>query len=87
MRSSYLRRNHSVETKTKQLHKKNLVVNAMRIINLSLNKLKRIVKIRCIKGYKNLSKERLLSALNESELVESEENFHDGRIKKNQKRF
>ena len=57
----------------------------MRIINLSLNKLKLIVKIRCIKGYKNLSKERLLSALNKSELVESEENFHDAKKKKSKK--
>ena len=34
--------------------------------NLSLNGLKQIAKIRRIKSYKNMSKERLLSALDES---------------------
>ena len=35
--------------------------------NLSLNKLRQIAKIRRIKGYNNMSKERLLSVLSESE--------------------
>ena len=35
--------------------------------NLSLNELKQIMKMRRIKGYKSMSKERLLSALDESE--------------------
>ena len=34
---------------------------------VSLNKPKQITKMRRIKNYKNMSKERLLSALNESE--------------------
>ena len=50
--------------------------------NLSLNELKQIGKMRCIKNYKNMSKERLLSALDESELSESKDNFHNTRIKK-----
>ena len=35
-----------------------------------------------IKGYKSMSKERLLSALDESESVGSENNFNNARIKK-----
>ena len=33
--------------------------------NLSLNELKQIAKLRPIKGYKSMSKERLLSVLDE----------------------
>ena len=39
------------------------------MINLSLDELKLIAKSRHIKDYKSMSKERLLSALNESESV------------------
>ena len=47
-------------------------------LNLSLNELKVITKSRDIKGYKSMSKGRLLSALNASESVEeSEKNFGD----------
>ena len=49
--------------------------------NLSLNKLKQIAKMRHIKGYKSISKERLLSALDESESAGSENNFNNARIK------
>ena len=53
------------------------------MLNLPLNEWTLIAKNRGIKGYKSMSKERLLSALNESELVkESEKNFVDARIKK-----
>ena len=41
------------------------------MLNLSLNELKVAAKSRGIKDYKSISKERLLSALSESELVES----------------
>ena len=51
------------------------------MVNLSLNKLKTIAKIRGIKGYKSMSEERLLSILNESKSAkESEKNFDDARI-------
>ena len=40
------------------------------MLNLSLNELKLVVKSRGIKGYKTMSKERLLSALSESQSVE-----------------
>ena len=50
--------------------------------NLSLNGLKQIAKMRRIKNYKNMFKERLLSALNESESAESKNNFDNARIKK-----
>ena len=46
------------------------------MVNLSLNKLKTIAKIRGITYYKSMSEERLLSVLIESESV-----------KKNQKNF
>ena len=53
------------------------------MVNLSLNKLKTIAKIRGIKGYKSMSEERLLSALNESKSVkDSGKNFDDARIRK-----
>ena len=48
--------------------------------NLSLNELKQLAKTRRIKGYKSMSKERLLSALDKSE--RSVNNFHNARIKK-----
>ena len=38
--------------------------------------------MRRIKNYKNMSKERLLSALDESESAESKNNFDNARIKK-----
>ena len=38
--------------------------------------------MRRIKDYKNMSKERLLSALDEPELAESENNFGNARIEK-----
>ena len=58
------------------------------MVNLSLNELKTIAKIRDIKGYKSMSEERLLSVLNESESVkESEKNFDDARIEKIKKDF
>ena len=45
-------------------------------------------KIRGIKGYKSMSEERLLSALNESELVkECGKNFDDASIEKVKKDF
>ena len=52
------------------------------MVNLSLNELKLVAKNRGIKGYENMSKERLLSALGESELVESENNFDNEKLKK-----
>ena len=55
------------------------------MLNLSLSELKLIAKSRGIKGYKSMSKERLLSALNESESVESEKDFDNDRIKRSKK--
>ena len=52
------------------------------MLNLSLNELKQIAKMRCLKNYKNMSKERLLSALDESESTGSKNNFNNARIKK-----
>ena len=51
------------------------------MLNLSLNELKLVAKKRGIKGYKSMSKERLLSALSESESVESK------RLKKTREDF
>ena len=45
------------------------------MLNLSLNELKLVAKSRSIKGYKSMSKERLLSALNE--LVENKNSSDD----------
>ena len=58
------------------------------MLNLSLNELKQIAKIRHIKGYNNMSKERLLSALDESNESSSNiKNFNNARIKKIRKDF
>ena len=54
----------------------------MRMLNLSLSELKLITKSRGIRGYKSISKERLLSALSESESVESEKSLDNAKIKK-----
>ena len=57
------------------------------MLNLSLNELKLVAKSRGIKGYKSISKERLLSVLSESKLVGSETNFDDERLKKIKEEF
>ena len=41
------------------------------MLNLTLNELKQIAKMRRIKGYNNMSKERLLSLLDESESIDN----------------
>ena len=52
------------------------------MLNLSLNELKLVAKHRGIKGYKIMSKEKLLSALSESESAGSGSQFYNVRIKK-----
>ena len=53
------------------------------MLNLSLNELKQIAKMRRIKGYKSMSKEKLLSALDKSiESAGSRNNFNNARIRK-----
>ena len=48
------------------------------MLRLPLNELQLIAKSRYIKGYKNMSEDRLLSVMNASEsLKESEKNFAD----------
>ena len=56
------------------------------MLNL-LNELKQIAKMRRIKSYKNMSKESLLSALDESESAVSGNNFDNVRIKKSREDF
>ena len=63
-----------------QLYKKNFFsLHSRRMLNLSLNELKQIAKMRRIKGYNNMSKERLLSVLSKSESTKS---LHNVNIKK-----
>ena len=62
------------------------------MLNLSLNELTLVTKVRGIKGYKIMSKEILLSALSESESVGSatpliKNSFDDERLKKIRKDF
>ena len=47
------------------------------MLNLSLHELKLVAKSRDIKGYKSMSKERLLSALSKSESIERKNSFDD----------
>ena len=64
-----LRSNHTTEQNEK------IIFHGIRMLNLSLNELKLVSKSKGIKGYKSMSKERLLNAL--SELVASKHNFDD----------
>ena len=57
------------------------------MLNLSLNELELIPKSKGIRGCKSMSKERLLSALNESESAKSEKNLNNGKIKKIREEF
>ena len=57
------------------------------MLNLSLNESKQIAKMRRIKGYKSMSKEKLLNTLDASECnsiesAGSRNNFNNARIKK-----
>ena len=54
------------------------------MLDLSLDELKLVAKNRRIKGYKSISKERLLSALSKSKLIEN--NFDNERLKKIKRR-
>ena len=63
------------------------IFHDINMLNLSLNELKLVTKSRGIKDFKSMYKERFLSALNESEPIESEKNFDDKRLKKKWKRF
>ena len=64
-----------------------MFVYSIRMIKLSLNELKLIAKSTHLKGYKKMSKEGLLSALNKTKSVESDKNFDDARIEKIKKDF
>ena len=58
------------------------------MLKRSLNELKKIAKMRGIKGYKSMSEERLISSINESEPVkEKERNFDGAKIEKIKKDF
>ena len=57
------------------------------MLNLSLNELKQMAKMRGIKGYKSMSRERLLSALNGSKSADSEKNLHNARTKQIREEF
>ena len=58
------------------------------MLNLSLNELKVIAKIRGIKFYKSMSEKRLISSINESESVKESEKKNDAaRIEKFKKDF
>ena len=57
------------------------------MLNSSLKELRKITKMRRIKGYKRMSKKKLLSVLDESECnsiesAGSRNNFNNARIKK-----
>ena len=51
------------------------------MLNLTLNELKQISKMRRIKGYKSMSKEKLLKGLDELKPAVSRNNFDSARIK------
>ena len=57
------------------------------MLNLSLNELKEIAKMKRIKGYNNISKERLLGILSKSESAKSKKNLNNAKITKIRKVF
>ena len=52
------------------------------MLNVSLNELKQITKMRRIKGYNNMLKERFLSIFSQSESARSKKNLDNAKIKK-----
>ena len=85
--SRLLRSNSSVWIKTKTIIYNFSFFYNISMSELSLNELKLVAKSRGIKGYKSMSKERLLSAFIKSESVESKNSFDDERLKKVRKDF
>ena len=49
--------------------KRHFFVHSIKILNLSLNRMRQIAKMRSMKGYKSISEERLVSSINKSESV------------------
>ena len=56
-------------------------VYIIKMKNLTLEELRTIAEMKNIKGYERMSKERLISSVNESKRVK-EKNFNDARIEK-----
>ena len=57
-----------------------LTLDELTMLGITLDKLKLVAKSRGIKGYKNMSEERLLRALNKPKLIKN--NSDDERLKK-----
>ena len=81
---SDLKSNPLRDNKKQNSYKKKKFSHHIKMLNLSLNVLKQIAKGRHIKGYKSMSKQKLLSAL---ELADSRSNFNNARIKKIEEDF
>ena len=63
------------------INNKIYIFHGIRMLNLSLNELKLVVKSRGITGYKSMPEERLLSTLSKSKLVESKSKLAESRSK------
>ena len=66
--------------------KKNFFAHNVNIENLTFDELKTIAKMRRMKGYKSMSKERLINSINKSKPVK-EKNFDGARIENIRKDF
>ena len=66
--------------------KKNFFVHNVNMENLTFDELKTIAKMRRMKGYKSMSKERLINSINKSKPVK-EKNFDGARIENIRKDF
>ena len=77
MKSIYLRGNYL----TRNYIKFFFALHSIRMLNFSLNELKQIAKVRRIKGYKDMSQERLLYALDKPESAKSLNNTKIEKIK------
>ena len=77
---------HLISNHLRSKYEKKIFVHNVKIENLTFDELKTIAKMRRIKGYKSMSKERLISSINKSKPVK-EKNFDGARTENIRKDF
>ena len=80
------KRSFKKQPSKRQISKKPFFVYSAIMENLTLDELKTISEMRDIIGYESVSRERLISSINESKAMK-EKNFNDARIEKIKKDF
>ena len=80
------KRSFKKQPSKRQISKKPFFVYSAIMENLTLDELKTISEMRDIRRYESMSRERLISSINESKPMK-EKNFNDARIEKIKKDF